>query len=196
MRFDGLGHQSKEFDKLTESLGRTASLMSLGIGDALKASLEQISLLSGGVDEALSRITPADAYLGHSGLAHHLPEPVFPDPGPNPIWETNRQLGELTETVTQLVEVARQQAELTQAIRKASDLALENSIQSGQEARSATDLVRKGLRLTFWTLIIAILSFFFSVYENHHDGTLAPREHHSQDGVGGGTPEQPSNFGN
>ncbi len=91
----------------------------------------------------------------------------------NPVWETNHQLSELTATVTQLVDVARQQAELSQAIRNASDLALQNAIQSGDQAKAATRLARKGVWLTFGAIIVAIifgvLTVGVSLYETGHE---------------------------
>ena len=137
----------------------------LGIDNELKRAMEHTSFLARDVDVALSNIRiPASAYQMPSLEVRNLDVP------PNPVWETNRQLAELTDTVTQLVDVARQQAELSQAIRNASDLALKNAIQSGDEAKSATQLARKSVRLTFGAIIVAIiigiLNVGVTVYEN------------------------------
>jgi hypothetical protein len=172
----GLGH-SDELKRSFESINsaaKMAGLAGLGINDELKRSLEHTSLLARDVDDALSNIRiPARTYdmLGQSIEAPTL------EPPPNPIWETNRQLAELTDTVTQLVDVARQQAELSQAIRNASDLALQTAIQSGDEARAATQLARKSVRLTFGAIIvaiiIAILNVSVAVYEKHRESATA-----------------------
>lgn len=92
------------------------------------------------VDDAISKVRIPALYDAQSFN--------LSDPPPNPIWETNSHLAELTDTVTQLVDVARHQAELSQAIRNASDLALQNAIQSGEEAKAATKLARRSVRLT------------------------------------------------
>ena len=138
--------------------------------EALRNSFEQISLRTLDVDDALSHIAPTPDW--------RTSEPIFAQLPPNPIYETNRELAELTGTVTQLVEVARQQAELTQAINKTSTLALESAIQSSAEAKSATDLARKSLKLTRWAIIIniviAILGIVFTALENRPPVNAAP----------------------
>jgi hypothetical protein len=147
---------------------RMAGLAGLGADNAMTRAMEHTSLLARDVDAALSNIRiPARAYDMPSLEVPNLDLP------PNPVWETNRQLAELTDTVTQLVDVARQQAELSQAIRNASDLALKNAIQSGDEAKAATQLARKSVRLTFGAIVVAviigILTVGVTVYENRRE---------------------------
>jgi len=62
-----------------------------------------------------------------------------------------------------LVEVARQQAELSQAIRATSDLALKYAIQSGEDAKAATQLARKSVKLTFVAIVVAIITTLLSI---------------------------------
>jgi hypothetical protein len=168
---EGLAGPGDALKRTMEKLASTekwAGLTGLHINDELKRSLEHASLLARDVDAALSNIRiPARAYDMPSLEVPNLNLP------PSPILETNRQLAELTDTVTQLVDVARQQAELSQAIRNASDLALKNAIQSGDEARAATQLARKSVRLTLGAIIVAvivgILTVGVTVYENRRE---------------------------
>jgi hypothetical protein len=145
--------------------------------EELRRSFEQISLRARDVDEALSKVRVPPIY--------DAPSIDLQDLRPNPILETNSHLAELTDTVTQLVDVARHQAELSQAIRNASDLALQNAIQSGNEAKAATELARRSVRLTFWAIIVAvivgILSIGFSLYENLRESATA--EGHRQEEI-------------
>ena len=148
------------------------ALAALGSRDELARSFEHTSLLARGVDDVLSNIrVPTRTYDMPTLETPNLELP------PNPIWETNRQLAELTGTVSQLVDVARRQAELSQAIRNASDLALKNSIQSGDEAKAATQLTRQNVRLTFRAIIVAILigilNVGFAVYVYHRESANA-----------------------
>ncbi len=150
------------------SAGRMTRLAGLGVSDELKRSLEQESRLASNVDRAIENMRILAPRQDGFGPIHDRME--IPEMPVNPIWETNRQLTELTGSVMQLVEVARQQAELSQAIRNTSDHALENSIQSGNEAKAATQLARKSVGLTRWAIIvssvIAILSNALMFYVN------------------------------
>ena len=87
---------------------------------------------------------------------------------PNPSYETNRRLSELTDNIRSLIEVARQQAELSRAIRSTSEEALQNSIQSSKEAKIATELASKSVSLArtaiVGAIIIAFASFIGSYY--------------------------------
>jgi hypothetical protein len=131
-------------------------------------------MLARDVDHALSNMRiPAltSDRLGPSLEVLNLESPPRLEPPPNPIWETNSRLAELIGSVTQLVGVARQQAELSQAIRDASDLALNYAIQSGEEAKAATQLARKGVWLTFGAIMVALITAILSVAVNFHLGT-------------------------
>ena len=117
-----------------------------GITDTMRALFERNDSVSRSLDESLAAIQKP----------------------PNPTYETNQHLAELTDNITSLIEVARQQAALTQAIRSSSDLALQYSIQSSKEATIATELASKSVSLTrnaiFVAIIIAIASFSGSYY--------------------------------
>jgi hypothetical protein len=162
------GSASARFNRLSDELKQnienvTASERLLngpvGITDELRRSWEQTSLLSSNVDRALSSMAPSAWYHDDLKLPS-LPPLEF---APNPILETNSQLAELTGTVTQLVDVARQQAELSQAIRTTTELALKYAIQSGEDAKAATLLARKSVRLTAVAITIAIITTVASI---------------------------------
>jgi len=143
-----------------------------GPTDALRRSFEQTSLLARGIDDALSKIPT----LASDRLTPTLEPPspkfsqdlVIPE---NPVWETNRRLAELIDSVTQLVGVARQQAELSQAIRNASDLALTSAIQSENHANAAASLARKGVGLTLLAIVVAITIGGVGIWFNSRQGT-------------------------
>ena len=74
----------------------------------------------------------------------------------------------MTGTVTQLVDVARQQAELSQAIRTSADLALKYAVQSGEDAKAATLLAQKSVRLTLVAIMVAIIAAIASIAVNYN----------------------------
>jgi len=123
----------------------------IGIEGELRNSLEHTARLARNVDQSLSNMAlPA-------WQQEVLNRPLIPATEPNPVWQTNSQLSELKDTVTQLVDVARQQAELSQAIRTSADLALKYAVQSGEDAKAATLLARKSVRLTLIAIGVAII---------------------------------------
>jgi hypothetical protein len=136
-----------------------------GISDELRRSLERTALLAGNVDRSLSNMALPAWYHEDIRLPPLTP---LPAPEPNPVWQTNTHLSELTGTVTQLVDVARQQAELSQAIRTSADLALKYAIQSGEDAKAATLLARKGVRLTAIAITVAMLIAAVSIVVNRN----------------------------
>ena len=101
-------------------------------------------MLALGLDDAISKMRIPDRDFNMLGRVPEAPSLKISeiDFAPNPIFETNSQLAELTAIVTRLVDVAKQQAELTQSIRKTSDLTLTYAVQSGEEAKTATQLAR------------------------------------------------------
>lgn len=152
------------------------------ISEELKRSFEQTSLLSKNISAALDGIHTHTDAIGLPSIAMdydtfapmELPPMELP---PNPILETNRQLADLTDTVTQLVSVERQQAELTQAICNTSNLALKNSIESGEEAKTATRVARRTIVVT---IIIAALSIIYTSYNNHREGVATDSRHQEE----------------
>lgn len=167
------GDVGRSMESISANLKKTmASVSGLGISDELRRSAEHTSRLARDVDHALSDMrTPR--------LTSEVPRPSFemPELAPNPVWETNRQLAELTGSVAQLVNVARHQAELSQAIRKTSELALSQAVQSREDAKAAALLARKSVRLTFWAIVFAlltaILSVAFTVNDNRNLNTAS-----------------------
>jgi hypothetical protein len=177
---EGIGRSSNELEKIRNGLefpgqqlrkmlgalapgdqARKILNVSRGPTDQLMKSLEHTSLLASNLDRTLSKIRTPDL---SNKLASPTLEATTRDVLPNlklienPARETNRRLVELTDAVAQLVRVAQQQAELSQAIRDSSDVALHYAIRSREEATAATLLARKGVRLTFWAIVVAILT--------------------------------------
>ena len=154
----------KAFESIANQRGGASDVLKSfqipGISEELRRSLESTDVLARNVDQALSG-------MHFSAPSFEVPQYELPQfevrELPNPIWETNSHLSELTNTVTQLVDVARQQAELAQAIRATSDLALKCAIQSGEDAKAATLLARKSVRLTLLAIAVAIITAVVSM---------------------------------
>jgi hypothetical protein len=64
--------------------------------------------------------------------------------------------------IAALVDVAKHQAELTQAIFRSNEATLAYSIKAGEEARASTALAGKSLQLTRLAVLIAIVSSILS----------------------------------
>ena len=148
---------------INDTMGKFFESMAkpVGISEELRRSFEHTALLARNVDQSLSNMRISTPAVGWSHDDFEVPS--VPEPPPNPIWETNSHLSELAGTVTQLVDVARQQAELSQAIRTSADLALKYAIQAGEDAKAATLLARKGVRLTSFAITVAIIVGLVSI---------------------------------
>ena len=138
---------------------------SLGFSDEVKRSLEHTSLLANNIGQSLSNLNiPTRPVHSSFGLdSEQLSSPAFFNPPPNPILQTNHQLSELTDTVTQLVDIAKQQAELSLAISKSADLTLKYAIQSGEDAKAATQFARKSNRMALIAIVITIITALGSI---------------------------------
>jgi hypothetical protein len=64
----------------------------------------------------------------------------------------------LLEQIAALVGVAKQQAQLTQALNTSSETTLEYARKTGADTKASTDLARDTVRLTRWAIWIAVLS--------------------------------------
>jgi len=115
-----------------------------GISDELKHSLGLTAVLAITLTSPFPTCTfrrqPSDGPVRTLGFR---PSGKLPRTRIKPLPETNRHLSQLAGTVTQMVEVAKQQAELSQAIRSSADLALKYALQSGEDAKAATVLAAK-----------------------------------------------------
>jgi len=170
--------KTRMFDGIGSAAFATEKLAALNVGDELKRSFAQTSLLTKDISAALHNMCIPTAAIGSPPSAFADYDTLTPmEPTPNPIWETNRQLAELTETVTQLVSVERQQAELTQAICNTANLALKNSIESGVEAKTATRVARRTIVVT---IVIAILSVICATYNNHRESISTETRHQEE----------------
>ena len=62
--------------------------------------------------------------------------------------------------------MSRRQAELSQAIRENSNLALQHAIASGEEAKAATRLARRSILLTCTAIVLAVLTSIWTIHDN------------------------------
>ena len=130
-------------------------LSSTGFGGYLETPSEHTSQLAREMEDVMSLLRgPAYGDLNTFEPSFDLSHIEVP---PNPILETNEQLAELTGTVTKLVEIASQQAAVSQAIREAS----------AAESKNATLLARKSLRVALLAIAISTIVALASVYDNH-----------------------------
>lgn len=161
------------------------ALLSAGVGDAVtrllksqNADLAKVSKGLAGFDggeaaaknlsETLSfRVPGAPPRDGDSAaeLVRRLSDPIYPNlddlkPLPNPIFKTNEELAELRRTIKELVEVAKRQAELSQALTETSRLALQEAIASGDYADKALRQTRNGVLIAAASLVLSVVFGF------------------------------------
>ena len=132
--------------------------------DALRRSFDHSALLSRSIADTLSTMhalapTTASYRDTFEPRAEFRAKPV--------VLQTNSQLSVLTSAVTQLVDVARQQAEFSQGISANAELALKFAIQSGEEAKASTLLARKSVRVAGIAIIVAFITTVASVAVNY-----------------------------
>jgi hypothetical protein len=116
----------------------------------------------GSFAKELSRDRLRDRTLNASSLRDALPpfsnfDVMQLKPLPNPIHETNAELAAVSTKIEQLVEIGRQQAELAQALTRTSQLALEESVNSGKSAEEALRQSRNGVWLALATLVLSVI---------------------------------------
>jgi hypothetical protein len=136
----------------------------LNIGDDLKRAFGRTSLLARDLDDALAKARVPVFTSDISRTNAEFSELKLPL---SPVVETNRQLAELSGTVRELVDIGRLQSELAQALREISQLALQQAIQSGEEANQATRQARNSVRVALATIVISILISLISIWDNH-----------------------------
>src|SRR5271166_2467319 len=124
-------------------------------GETLRRQFENVSTASSRLTESLGRLPSIqDAYFMPSFELPVLDTPVIPV---NPAFETNERLDDLIGHIAGLVDVATQQAKLTQAINESTQTALQLAIQSGKEAKAATKLARISVFVTLGALVVTIV---------------------------------------
>ena len=169
----GVGHSDKFSDLAKFGLGKVVEDMQnpirswhgkVALSKELSEAFAHSDLLGRKVDGALSGFSVPRSFS--ESTMPDLREHSFQLPL-NPAFETNERLAELSTNIEQLVEVAHLQAELTQAIREASDLALKNSVQSSLEAAAATRLAKRSVLLTCGAIAIAIATSVWTICDNH-----------------------------
>lgn len=148
------------FNELADALGNSASeavtrassdqVFFGSVGEELRRAMEGTATAAAALRKSVNRIPDFVAYSPPS-----YQEPLF-DPGElieNPTYETNKLLNELSLSIKALVDVAKKEADLTEAIHRSTETALGYAISSGKDAATATKLVR----ISIW---IAICSMF------------------------------------
>jgi hypothetical protein len=110
--------------------------------------------------------SPTDALFSSLGLSG-IEREVLPKVPPNPIHQTNEELSELSGTVRQLVDIGRHQSELSQALTETSQLALQQSIASGEAANRAIQQARNGVLIAAVTLLISVIVAGINIYDSH-----------------------------
>ncbi len=157
--------------------------------ELLRQTMEQSSLASIGVRDSIANFPPREP--NNFDLIERYDPTAFeiPEPPPNPTYETNRQLRELTDEVAALIDLAKQQANLTQALHETTKAALELAAQSGEEAKASSelakisiDLSRTGVSIANKALIVTIIvgalsvvtSIAVPIYLDYHHQTADP----------------------
>ena len=152
--------------------------------------------LRGPVDDARERLahaldmSSAATFRLNTSLEHVPPIPdiysygddtrrfTVPDLPPNPAHETNRQLADLKAQMAALVDVAREQAKMTQAINESTQAALHLASQSSEEAKASSELARtsielartsiavsqRGVAFAKWALVVTVFSTMLSAF--------------------------------
>lgn len=143
----------------------------LGGGYIQKTLLEEefrrADRASAAVKESLSRIPDFHKPFGRNFDAHipesELPEIRLPVPPPNPAYETNEHLEGLSENIRHLIDVAKEQAELTLAINESTKAALQYAEQVSLEAKASTELSRISMQIARYALVVAVISTILGV---------------------------------
>jgi len=152
-----------------------ASMLIPGVSITLSDALKRTDLLTGDLQDAISafkkesvgsaeklqqfgKSAAADIASRMTGPSLREFDPTdFPKLPPNPIYETNAQISQLTTQISHLLEIAQRQAELSQALTETSQLALEESIAAGRVAGDALRQSRNGVRIALATLILSLV---------------------------------------
>src|ERR1039458_92792 len=98
-------------DSALKAAASVREMAGLGIGDDLKNSFERTARLSASLGDALAHLRPLPVQDFHFAP----PELPYIEPPRNPIFETNKELAELTRTTRDLVGLAQNQAELSRS---------------------------------------------------------------------------------
>jgi hypothetical protein len=146
-------------DSALKAAASVREMAGLGIGDDLKNSFERTARLSASLGDALAHLRPLPVQDFHFAP----PELPYIEPPRNPIFETNKELAELTRTTRDLVGLAQNQAELSQSLAETSRLALAETVRSGEQAKRATQLAAAGIIIT---VVIAAGTIFYNYIHN------------------------------
>lgn len=149
-------------DSALKAAARMREMAGLGIGDDLKKSFERTAKLSASLGDALAHLRPLPVQDFHFAP----PELPYLEPPRNPIFDTNKELAELTQTTKDLVGLAQNQAELSQSLAETSRLALAETVRSGEQAKTATRLAAAGI-------VITVIIAAGTIYYNYRHGEAA-----------------------
>jgi hypothetical protein len=119
------------------------------LAEELQRAMRNESIVSSRLTESLAALPtiPAASFEPPEFL-YQSRDLVLPDIPPDPGFETNEHLEQLSAHMQTLVDVAKHQTELTQAIRETTQATLQYAIQAGNEAKESTSLSRAGIELT------------------------------------------------
>lgn len=144
-----------------------------GIQEQFRHSFDGVSAASAALTESLARLPAFEVPRYEPPELPELlsPHVVYPEFDAKPLLsDTNEHLDELNDRLAALVDVAKHQSELTQAISESTQAALTYAIQSGAEAkasatlaRTSIELGRASLRLTRWAVGAAIISVVMGI---------------------------------
>jgi hypothetical protein len=144
---DALGNSDSE--ALTRASSGQAVFFG-SVGEEFRRAMEGTATAAAALRESVDRI-PDFTYSPPS-----YQEPLF-DPGElieNPAHETNKLLNELSFSIKALVDVAKKEADLTDAINKSTETALGYAINSSKDAATATKLVRFSIWIAIFSVFI------------------------------------------
>jgi hypothetical protein len=156
----GAGLQS-QIDNAMRTLD---GLRHVSIDEQLRRAMENVTNASVGLKDSLASFP--DLYPSRF-IPLEVPLQKFPIPAapPNPIHQTNKGIDQLNKRVDALLEIAKQQATLTEAINESTQATLRSAVQSGHLARIAIFVAIVS------PFISALIGIGFSVYLDRRHST-------------------------
>ena len=136
-----------------EARGDVSNAAYLQFQETMKNSMEAVASASVGLSESWASLADYRPYTSDS----HWETSDFAklEPVVNPGIETNERLEQINTRFDALINVAKHQDELIQAINNSTQSALQIAVQSAKEAKEAAKLAKNSLRITLVALIVA-----------------------------------------
>jgi hypothetical protein len=141
----------------TQDLRAVAQQLTQRIPASLKESFARTSVLARSLDDSLTRMRNPGVRASTSANLKGLFEFELP---PDPFLQINTYLANL-------LDIARQQAELSASLTQTSELALKQAIISGEDAKAATREARNGVRLGVAAIVVTLGIGIAGIYDNH-----------------------------